>query len=510
METLSLEYNSIINNTSFTIDNIEELKTYFDAHRSIEFIQKVIDNKIKFDIDSMIYMMETSSIQREQEHIITINEDEKEHYVVGDIHADSVSLNQILKKTLFYDDYQNKRIIFLGDYVDRGKNRLNVINLLIALEFLIPSNIIILKGNHELFIKDEKGKIQSPMKGRESSAYFFTFLNMMSEHEQYKKFFPNRFIEAYAFYFEKLLTMAILDFKDIKIVAVHGGIPRADLNTVNYYDNLDNLDELFIEGKRDNIGMSLRNNLLWSDPYDRIESGFRNTSLSRFKFSKNQFISFCKKFNIDMIVRAHEALDDGYKTYYDNRLISVFSTGGKDLDGNTNKNSHYSSVTPNILKINTLEQTIESYEIFFSDKEMLCEKSYLFNIVKSSRQMQEEQYEVYEPINTNLPLHSCLTLQNAKILYIKDKYNSFALKRILLEGKDKIELNYYSFDLFDMYGVHKDFSIIIDCKNNTLKNNNDVKIYVDRFVLNKGDILPFVCGEFKLESGAILNFGLVE
>merc|ERR1712176_632120 len=39
--------------------------------------------------------------------------------------------------------------LFLGDYVDRGKNSLDCIELLLALKIKRPENFFILRGNHE-------------------------------------------------------------------------------------------------------------------------------------------------------------------------------------------------------------------------------------------------------------------------------------------------------------------------------------------------------------------------
>jgi len=70
-------------------------------------------------------------------------------YIIGDVHGCCDELEVLLdhlinKENLSSDDY----IIFVGDYIDRGKNSKKVIDHLIELK-KHPVNSIFLKGNHE-------------------------------------------------------------------------------------------------------------------------------------------------------------------------------------------------------------------------------------------------------------------------------------------------------------------------------------------------------------------------
>lgn len=71
--------------------------------------------------------------------------------IVGDIHGQLYDLLKILSLTDL-DKPQlkpNHKVIFLGDYVDRGLESLEVIILLISLKIEHPSNVFLLRGNHE-------------------------------------------------------------------------------------------------------------------------------------------------------------------------------------------------------------------------------------------------------------------------------------------------------------------------------------------------------------------------
>lgn len=64
---------------------------------------------------------------------------------VGDIHG---CLNQLERLLCIINPKVDDQIIFLGDYISRGKDSFGVINFLIGLSARLP-NIIFLKGNHE-------------------------------------------------------------------------------------------------------------------------------------------------------------------------------------------------------------------------------------------------------------------------------------------------------------------------------------------------------------------------
>lgn len=66
--------------------------------------------------------------------------------VVGDLHGDVESLIHILSGSEVMDA---DRIVFLGDYGDRGTNSAEVYYLTLKLKVKYGSRIIMLRGNHE-------------------------------------------------------------------------------------------------------------------------------------------------------------------------------------------------------------------------------------------------------------------------------------------------------------------------------------------------------------------------
>ncbi len=68
---------------------------------------------------------------------------------VGDIHGEYHLLRELVENRIRFD-YKTDRLVFLGDYIDRGLNSREVVEYLIDFRRKHPGNIILLTGNHEV------------------------------------------------------------------------------------------------------------------------------------------------------------------------------------------------------------------------------------------------------------------------------------------------------------------------------------------------------------------------
>lgn len=127
-------------------------------------------------------------------------------FVIGDIHGSYKELRAILQD--ISPNLKEDKIIFLGDYIDRGPDSYKVIKLLMDLQNRFgKENVVLLRGNHEQMA------IENINRGSYNSYNGFgtTFRDFARNGEDFKDYLE--FFQSLPLYYE-----------DEKFIYVHGGI----------------------------------------------------------------------------------------------------------------------------------------------------------------------------------------------------------------------------------------------------------------------------------------------
>lgn len=100
------------------------------------------------DVFSLI-LQRVVEILRESKFMVQMNSEKT--FVIGDIHGCLDMLNRLMDKIAWRPD--KDRLIFLGDYIDRGENSKGVVDYILALN-RCSSKVECLMGNHESLFLD--------------------------------------------------------------------------------------------------------------------------------------------------------------------------------------------------------------------------------------------------------------------------------------------------------------------------------------------------------------------
>jgi len=208
---------------------------------------------------------------------------------VGDLHGELHSVRIIQR---FIKKYENYHFVFLGDYADRGSQQIKTFNLVMALTLSNPKRIIMLRGNHE----------------SDSIATKYGFYNEVVRVHSFEVF------KHYSRVFE-VLPIAV--YKKAVLFACHGGIP----------EGVSSIAEIQSKNRRDpDFPDDVLFQMVWNDPREKDFTFRSNTRSTRARyFGKTAFTDFMDAIDAQIMFRGHEVFPEGYRTFFDNKLVSVFS-----------------------------------------------------------------------------------------------------------------------------------------------------------------------------------------
>lgn len=212
--------------------------------------------------------------------------------VVGDLHGD---LESCLNALRLAENLEDAKIVFLGDYVDRGPYQSSVVNLLLQKKRDNSGKVFLLRGNHE-----------TP-----SMNISYGFLDTLVRS------FRKDYEEVYKAYLKAFSEMPLAAIVNNSIMLVHGGLARG----------VEKLEELEKAGK----GMTEPEDprvfeTLWNDPSEDFEEFSTNPrGAGTYCFGRRVLERFLRINNLKIMVRSHEPELQGYRVLFNGILITVFS-----------------------------------------------------------------------------------------------------------------------------------------------------------------------------------------
>ncbi|KAF3358934.1 Serine/threonine-protein phosphatase PP-Z like [Verticillium longisporum] len=208
--------------------------------------------------------------------------------IVGDVHGQYTDLIRMFEMCGFPP---SSNYLFLGDYVDRGKQSLETILLLLCYKVKFPDNFFLLRGNHECANVTRVYGFYDECKRRCNVKIWKTFIDCFN-------------------------TLPIAAVVAGKIFCVHGGLSPA----LNHMDDIRG-----IARPTDIPDYGLLNDLVWADPAEMDSDWEANERGVSYCFGKTVIEDFLAKHDFDLICRAHMVVEDGYEFFTDRLLVTVFS-----------------------------------------------------------------------------------------------------------------------------------------------------------------------------------------
>lgn len=251
-------------------------------------------------------------ILQEEKQLLELDTSEAGIAIFGDIHGNFHALTAYIKQVHLHPP--KVKLLFLGDYVDRGHESIEVLALLLAWKIKYPNHVFLLRGNHE----DENINCR----------YGF-------EAECVKKYGQDEGMALSRQVNNTFHYMPVAAKVDDELFCCHAGI-GPEVKTLDDVRELHNHLPLGVDPTPEQHHEAVLQHLLWADPADPTKrvigeivgaDGFSPNTLRGVSVKWNEAATdnFLQRNNLKMIVRGHEVKKDGYDRAHNNKVLTIFS-----------------------------------------------------------------------------------------------------------------------------------------------------------------------------------------
>ena len=208
--------------------------------------------------------------------------------ICGDIHGQFHDLLELFRTG---GECPATSYIFMGDFVDRGYNSVETMTLLLLLKARYPHRITLLRGNHE--------------SRQITQVYGF--------YDECQRKYGNA--NPWKYCTELFDWCPLAAVVDGRVLCVHGGL-SPELRTIDQMRLIDRKQEIPHEGAFCD--------LMWSDP-DDIETWAVSPRGAGWLFGSQVTSEFAEINGLELICRAHQLVQEGYKYMFNDTLVTVWS-----------------------------------------------------------------------------------------------------------------------------------------------------------------------------------------
>ncbi|KFQ58745.1 Serine/threonine-protein phosphatase with EF-hands 1, partial [Pelecanus crispus] len=290
-------------------------------------------------------LCETRRVLKEMPNITHLSTSySREITVCGDLHG---NLDDLL--LIFYKNglpSEQNRYVFNGDFVDRGKNSMEILIILFAFLLIYPNDLHLNRGNHEDYIMNLR--------------YGFT-----KEVSKKYKDHGKQILRLLRDVFSWLPLATIIDSK---VLILHGGISdTTDLDFLNALERNKVKDHIHVglvlpskhvanqnvAGKTQHISSSgstepsdpaLKEwkqvvcylqilDILWSDPRSQNGCTPNKRRGGGCYFGPDVTAKLFERYNLKMLIRSHEFKPEGYEISHNGKVITIFSASNYYEEG---------------------------------------------------------------------------------------------------------------------------------------------------------------------------------
>ncbi|XP_037990103.1 serine/threonine-protein phosphatase with EF-hands 1 [Motacilla alba alba] len=305
-------------------------------------------------------LSETRRVLKEMPNITHLSTSySKEITVCGDLHG---NLDDLL--LIFYKNglpSEQNRYVFNGDFVDRGKNSMEILIILFAFLLIYPNDLHLNRGNHEDYIMNLR--------------YGFT--------KEVSKKYKDHWKQILSLLRDVFSWLPLATIIDSKVLILHGGISdTTDLDFLNALER-NKLKSLMrppksvrnrqdqvkkripttkpskhvasqpVAGKTQHISSSGSTELsgsnlppdpalkewkqildiLWSDPRSQNGCTPNKCRGGGCYFGPDVTAKLFERYNLKMLIRSHEFKPEGYEISHDGKVITIFSASNYYEEG---------------------------------------------------------------------------------------------------------------------------------------------------------------------------------